>query len=157
MAAIPLALIGAVIGHALLGYDLTLMSVFGMTALAGIVVNDSLVLVDQVRSNMAEGLSVRDAVISAGESRFRAVTVTSITTIAGLFPLLLERSAQAQSLIPMAVSIAFGLAFATILVLVVVPTLLLLMEDLRCFLSWLMHGHDGRTQRAIRPELDAQL
>jgi len=140
MAAIPLAAIGAVVGHAVLGYDLTLMSVFGMTALAGIVVNDSLVLVDCIRLNMAEGMSVRDAVLDAGESRFRAVTVTSITTIAGLFPLLIERSAQAQSLIPMAVSIAFGLAFATVLVLIVVPVLFLVLEDLRRRVYWLMHG-----------------
>jgi multidrug efflux pump subunit AcrB len=141
MVAIPLATIGAVLGHAVLGYDLTLMSVFGMTALAGIVVNDSLVLVDRVRLNMAEGLSVRDAVLDAGESRFRAVTVTSITTIAGLFPLLIERSAQAQSLIPMAVSIAFGLAFATVLVLLVVPALFLIVDDSRRFVCWLWNGN----------------
>jgi multidrug efflux pump subunit AcrB len=140
MVAIPLGMIGAVLGHAILGYDLTLMSVFGMTALAGIVVNDSLVLVDRVRSNMGEGMNIRDAVLDAGESRFRAVTVTSITTIAGLFPLLIERSAQAQSLIPMAVSIACGLAFATVLVLLVVPALFLLVDDARRFIGWLWQG-----------------
>ncbi|UCF34828.1 MAG: efflux RND transporter permease subunit, partial [Phycisphaerales bacterium] len=142
MVAIPLGMIGAVLGHAILGYDLTLMSVFGMTALAGIVVNDSLVLVDRVRSNMAEGMNIRDAVLDAGESRFRAVTVTSITTIAGLFPLLIERSAQAQSLIPMAVSIACGLAFATVLVLLVVPSLFLIVDDVRRFMGWLWQGSD---------------
>ncbi len=161
MAAIPLAIIGAVLGHAVLGYDLTLMSVFGMTALAGIVVNDSLVLVDRVRLNMAEGMSVRDAVADAGESRFRAVAVTSITTIAGLFPLLIERSAQAQSLIPMAVSIAFGLAFATILVLLVVPALFLIVDDSRRLVCWLWHGsvcpgdvgsHSGRRARGVPPD-----
>jgi multidrug efflux pump subunit AcrB len=85
-------------------------------------------------------MSIRDAVLDAGESRFRAVTVTSITTIVGLFPLLIERSAQAQSLIPMAVSIAFGLAFATVLVLLVVPALYLGLEDVRRFGRWLWHG-----------------
>ncbi|UCE58417.1 MAG: efflux RND transporter permease subunit [Phycisphaerales bacterium] len=140
MVAIPLAIIGAVLGHAVLGYDLTLMSVFGMTALAGIVVNDSLVLVDRVRLNMAEGMNVRDAVLDAGQSRFRAVAVTSITTIAGLFPLLIERSAQAQSLIPMAVSIAFGLVFATVLVLLVVPVLFLIVDDSKRFMFWLWNG-----------------
>ncbi len=161
MVAIPLAIIGAVLGHAVLGYDLTLMSVFGMTALAGIVVNDSLVLVDRVRLNMAEGMSVRDAVLGAGESRFRAVTVTSITTIAGLSPLLMERSAQAQSLIPMAVSIAFGLAFATVLVLLVVPVLFLIVDDLKRFVRWLWNGsvcpgnvgsHGGRGARSAPPD-----
>ena len=156
MVAIPLAMIGAVLGHAVLGYDLTLMSVFGMTALAGIVVNDSLVLVDRVRLNMAECLSVRDAVLDAGESRFRAVTVTSITTIAGLFPLLIERSAQAQSLIPMAVSITFGLAFATLLVLLVVPALLLIVHDSKGFVRRLWNGSacpsavDSQSERRAR-------
>jgi multidrug efflux pump subunit AcrB len=145
---IPLGMIGAVLGHVVLGYDLTLMSVFGMTALAGIVVNDSLVLVDRVRRNLADGGNVRDAVLDAGESRFRAVTVTSITTIAGLFPLLIERSAQAQSLIPMAVSITFGLAFATLLVLLVVPVLFLIVGDSQRFVCWLWNG--GRSQRRRR-------
>jgi multidrug efflux pump subunit AcrB len=147
MVAIPLAIIGAVLGHALLGYDLTLMSVFGMTALAGIVVNDSLVLVDRVRLNLAKGQTVRDAVLSAGESRFRAVAVTSITTVAGLSPLLLERSAQAQSLIPMAVSIAFGLAFATILVLIVVPVLFFILDDVKRHTHWLVCGQTPKAAK----------
>ncbi|MGB0717023.1 MAG: efflux RND transporter permease subunit, partial [Phycisphaerae bacterium] len=129
MAAIPLALVGAVAGHALLGHELSLMSIFGMTALAGIVVNDSLVLVDRIRRNLKDGTDVNRAVVEAGKSRFRAVIVTSLTTIAGLLPLLAERSAQAQSLIPIAISIAFGLAFATVLVLLVVPCLYKVVND----------------------------
>ena len=144
MAAIPLAMIGAVWGHVAVGYDLTLMSVFGMTALAGIVVNDSLVLVDRIRLNLAEGMTVDEAAQDAGQTRFRAVVVTSITTIAGLFPLLIERSAQAQSLIPMAVSMTFGLAFSTVLVLFAVPALFLLVEDAKRCILRIIQGRADR-------------
>ena len=140
MIAIPLGMVGAILGHALMRSDLTLMSVFGMVALAGIVVNDSLVLVDRINRNLAEGLNVHDAVARAGEARFRAVILTSVTTVAGLLPLLLERSSQALSLIPMAISIAFGLIFATVLTLFIVPALFLLVNDVKRFAHWLRHG-----------------
>lgn len=140
MAAIPLGMVGAVVGHALMGYPLTLMSVFGMVALAGIVVNDSLVLVDRVNLNVLSGQGVFDAVAGAGEARFRAVVLTSVTTVAGLLPFLAERSTQALTLIPMAISIAFGLIFATVLTLFVVPALFLLVNDLKRLAHWLRHG-----------------
>ena len=140
MAAIPLGLVGAVVGHAIMGYPLTLMSVFGMVALTGIVVNDSLVLVDRINLNLFAGQGVFEAVASAGEARFRAVVLTSVTTVAGLLPLLAERSTQALTLIPMAISIAFGLIFATVLTLFVVPSMFLLVNDLKRLAYWLRHG-----------------
>ncbi len=140
MAAVPFGMVGAVLGHGVVGYELTLMSVFGMVALAGIVVNDSLVLVDRVNQNISSGVSVLNAVARAGESRFRAVILTSVTTVAGLLPLLTERSSQAQSLIPMAISIAFGLMWATVLTLFVVPVMFLVINDAKRLAHWLRHG-----------------
>ncbi|MFQ5589885.1 MAG: efflux RND transporter permease subunit [Phycisphaerae bacterium] len=140
MAAIPLGMVGAVLGHGAMGYELTLMSVFGMVALAGIVVNDSLVLVDRVNQNMLAGANVFEALTRAGEARFRAVVLTTVTTVAGLLPLLTERSSQAQSLIPMAISLAFGLMFATALTLFIVPVLFLVVNDVKRFVHWLIHG-----------------
>lgn len=140
MAAIPLGMVGAVVGHTLMGYDITLMSIFGMVALAGIVVNDSLVLVDFVNKRLAEGSRLFEAVAAAGEARFRAVILTSMTTSLGLLPLLAERSTQAQALKPLAVSIAFGLIFATVLTLFIVPALILLLDDMRRFVHWLRYG-----------------
>lgn len=140
MVAIPLGMVGAVVGHTIMGYDITLMSVFGMVALAGIVVNDSLVLVDFVNQRLKEGSRLVDAVAAAGEARFRAVVLTSMTTALGLLPLLAERSSQAQALKPLAVSIAFGLIFATVLTLFVVPALILLLDDLRRVAYWLRYG-----------------
>ena len=140
LAAVPLGLFGVVIGHAVLGMHLTMMSVFGAVALSGVVVNDSLVLLDAVNRELADGRQVLDAVRRAGESRFRAVTLTSITTVAGLLPILAEQSSQAQSVKPMAVAICFGLVFSTVLTLIVIPALFLVSNDLRRFLYWLRHG-----------------
>ena len=120
---IPFGFCGAVFGHALLGLPITLFSLFGMIALTGVVVNDSIVLVDFIDHELMTGKPLREALVEAGTRRFRPVILTSITTIAGLTPMLLERSFQAQVLIPMAASLCFGLMAATILVLVLVPTL----------------------------------
>lgn len=118
---VPFGMIGAVWGHALLGLPLTLFSMFGLVALAGVVVNDSIVLIDFINSRIRAGLDPWDALVESGERRFRPILLTSMTTIAGLLPLLTERSFQAQLLIPMAASLAFGLMLATALVLVLVP------------------------------------
>ncbi len=131
MAAIPFGLIGAVLGHYFMGYPLTILSMIGLVALTGIVVNDSLILVDFINRRAAEGVELTDAVVQAGVARFRAIVLTSITTILGLAPLLAETSFQAKFLIPMGVSIAFGLAFATVLTLVVVPCLYVMQNDAR--------------------------
>ncbi|MFK5985509.1 MAG: efflux RND transporter permease subunit [Pseudomonadota bacterium] len=123
MSIIPLALIGVIWGHMLMGLNLTMPGIIGFASLAGIVVNDSILLVEFIKYKLAEGLSIEEAAISASKARFRAVLITSVTTIAGLFPLLLEKSMQAQILIPLATSIIFGLFITTFLVLLVVPAL----------------------------------
>lgn len=129
MIAIPFGLCGAILGHLLLGIDLTILSLFGMFGLSGIVINDSIILVTFYKELRADGMPVRTALVEASCQRLRAVLLTSLTTIGGLMPLLFETSLQAQFLIPMAASIAFGLAVGTALILLVVPVLLSLIED----------------------------
>ncbi len=131
MSAIPFGVIGAVLGHMLLGLELSVLSLCGMVALAGVVVNDSLVLVDNINRRVTRGESWVDAVREAGVARFRPILLTSMTTFAGLLPLLLERSVQAAFLIPMAVSLAFGVMFSTLVTLILVPAGTLMLEDLR--------------------------
>ena len=131
MSIIPFGVVGALIGHWVMGITPTILSMFGLFALSGIVVNDSIILVVFYKHLREKGMAVREAIIEASCQRLRAVLLTSLTTIAGLTPLLFETSLQAQFLIPMAVSISFGLAFATLLVLVVVPVLLSAMEGAR--------------------------
>ena len=130
MAAIPFGLVGAVLGHVLMGLNLTILSMFGIVALAGVVVNDSLILVDYVNRQRRAGTSLFEAVHEAGSVRFRPIFLTSLTTFAGLTPLLMEKSLQAKFLIPMAVSLAFGVAFSTVITLFLVPAAYLIMEDL---------------------------
>lgn len=130
MAAIPFGLIGALLGHVLLNIDLTILSLFGFFGLSGIVVNDSIILVSFYQSLRNKGLACHPALIEASCLRLRAVILTSLTTIAGLAPLLFETSLQAQFLIPMAASIAFGLMFSTILVLLIIPVLLSYHENI---------------------------
>ena len=130
LAIIPFGTIGAIAGHAIMGLDLTLFSVFGLVALTGVVVNDSIVLIDFINKRLRSGLELEDALLEAGRRRFRAVLLTSITTVAGLVPLLMESSFQAQVLIPMATSLCFGLSLATILILILVPTFYLLVARL---------------------------
>jgi multidrug efflux pump subunit AcrB len=131
MSAIPFGLVGAIAGHLIMGKQLVIMSMFGAVALAGVVVNDSLVLVDLLNRLRAEGVPLGEAVRRAGIGRFRAIVLTSVTTFASLTPLLLERSLQAQFLIPMAISLAFGVIFSTFITLVIVPSSYLVLEDLR--------------------------
>ncbi|MGD8934199.1 MAG: efflux RND transporter permease subunit, partial [Gammaproteobacteria bacterium] len=129
MMVIPFGICGAIFGHWLLGIDLTILSQFGMFGLSGIVINDSIILVTFYKQLRAKGMAIRDALVESSCLRLRAVMLTSLTTIAGLTPLLFETSLQAQFLIPMAVSISFGLGFATLLVLFVVPVLLSYIEQ----------------------------
>ena len=130
MSAIPFGFVGATWGHVIMGLDLSLLSMFGLVALSGVVVNDSLVLVDFINRHRAAGGTVLEAVRKAGTERFRAILLTSLTTFFGLFPLILETSRQAQFLIPMAVSLAFGVVFSTFITLMIVPSLYLIAEDL---------------------------
>ena len=131
MGAIPFGLTGAVIGHIIMGQNLTILSLIGIVALAGVVVNDSLVLVDFINRYRQEGNSIVEAVLEAGPRRFRPILLTSLTTFFGLFPLLMEKSLQAKFLIPMAISLAYGVLFATVITLIIVPTLYLTLEELK--------------------------
>jgi multidrug efflux pump subunit AcrB len=131
MMAIPFGLIGAVFGHLVMGMEFTIISIFGIVALSGIVVNDSLILIDFINRAVRSGIDVEAAVVESGKARFRPVLLTSITTIAGLLPILTETSFQAQFLIPMAISICFGLLAATCLTLLYVPALYLIVRDVR--------------------------
>jgi multidrug efflux pump subunit AcrB len=130
MAVIPFGLVGAIVGHMLMGRTLSFMSAVGVVALSGVVVNASLVLVVTVNRRRAEGLGIREAVTRAGMARFRPIVLTSLTTFAGLTPLMFERSLQAQYLIPMAISLAFGVMFATFITLLLVPCGYLILDDL---------------------------
>ncbi len=121
LAIIPFGYVGAVLGHWIMGIEVTLFSIFGLIALAGVIVNDSIVLVDFINRNAREYPNIHQALIAAGKRRFRPIMLTSFTTVAGLFPIMLERSFQAQVLIPMAASIVFGLLTGTILILILVP------------------------------------
>jgi HAE1 family hydrophobic/amphiphilic exporter-1 len=120
---IPFGCAGAVFGHALMGMPLTLFSMFGLVALSGVVVNDSIVLIDFINHRVRAGHPLREALREAGCLRFRPVLLTSVTTIGGLTPLLLETSFQAQFLVPMATSMAFGLMTTTLIVLILVPVM----------------------------------
>ncbi len=123
---IPFGFIGAILGHIVMGIELTLFSIFGIVALAGVVVNDSIVLVDFINRRVAEGMPIRDAIVDGGRRRFRAVLLTSVTTVAGMLPILLERSKEAQVVSPMATSLAFGLSLSTVLVLILAPVMYLI-------------------------------
>jgi multidrug efflux pump subunit AcrB len=149
MMAIPFGLIGALLGHWVMGIDLTILSLFGIFGLSGIVVNDSIILVTFFKQQREAGVETTQAIINAATQRLRAVLLTSLTTIAGLTPLLFETSLQAQFLIPMAVSISFGLMFATVLVLLVIPALLSVHESIadRLTPSKLTGSADDKTAR----------
>lgn len=129
MGAIPFGIVGAVIGHILLGYDLSLVSLMGVIALSGVVLNDSLIMIDFANKKRKKGESVFDAIHEAGLRRFRPIILTTLTTFGGLTPIILETSIQATQLIPMAISLGFGIVFATSIILVLVPCLYLILED----------------------------
>ena len=131
MSVIPFGLIGAFVGHWIMGMNLTIFSLLGMLALIGVVVNDSLVLVDFINKKRQEGITTANAVLTAGASRFRPVMLTSLTTFIGLMPLLFEKSTQAQFLIPMAISLGFGILFATFITLILVPVNYLIVERVK--------------------------
>ncbi len=130
MSAIPFGLVGAVWGHLLMGVTLSMMSMFGLVALSGVVVNDSLVMVTYINHKRREHVDLRTAIREAGVNRFRPILLTSLTTFFGLAPLMLERSFDAEFLLPMAVSLAFGVIFATFITLVLVPTEYLILDDI---------------------------
>lgn len=131
MMAIPFGVVGAILGHLVLGYDISIISMMGMVALAGVVVNDSIVLTDAINTFRKEGMTVWDAVVAGGTRRFRPVLLTSLTTFFGLAPMILETSPQAKFLVPMAISLGFGIMFTTVIVLGVVPCFYLVADDFK--------------------------
>lgn len=142
MSIIPFGIVGAIVGHYLMGFKLTILSFIGLLGLAGILVNNSIILVARFEERRSTGESVRKAAVSSSCDRLRAVILTSLTTIGGLLPLMFETSLQAQFLLPMAITIVFGLATATVLVLVLVPALLMIGDDLANLV--LLRRRDGR-------------
>ncbi len=131
MAAIPFGIVGALLGHLIMGYNLSILSMFGIVALAGVVVNDSLLLIDYANSIRRGGEELLPTLMQAGQRRFRPILLTSLTTFGGLMPMILETSVQAQFLIPMAISLAFGILFATGITLLLIPALYMILEDFR--------------------------
>jgi multidrug efflux pump subunit AcrB len=150
---VPFGIIGGIMGHMLLGYDLSLMSVFGMVALAGVVVNDAIVLIERINENLAEKMPFFKAIQNGGARRFRAIFLTTLSTVGGLTPLIMETDFQAKFLIPMAISIAGGVTFATILTLVLIPSLLVILNDLRLIVHWLKHDEWVSRER-VEPARD---
>jgi multidrug efflux pump subunit AcrB len=135
MSVIPFGTIGALIGHLILGIPVSMTSYFGIIALAGVVVNDSLILVDFINRGRRAGVALSEAVKTAAKSRFRAILLTSLTTFLGLAPIaIFETSLQAQLVVPMAASLAFGILFATVITLFLIPSLYLILDD---FKQWL--------------------
>ena len=139
MVTVPFGIIGAILGHALMGYQLSMMSFFGMVALSGVVVNDAIVLIECINTLLSEGTPFVEAIRRGGERRFRAIFLTTVTTVGGLAPLMMEKDLQAQFLIPMAISMAAGVAFATLLTLVLIPCLLVALNDGRRVVYWLRY------------------
>ena len=137
---VPLGIFSAILGHGIIGKPFSMMSVWGVIALIGILVNDAIVMLDRYNRNLEDGLSITDAVIGAGTSRFRAIILTTITTFVGLAPLIMETSFQAQFLVPMAISVAFGVLFGTIMLLLYFPSLILYFNDIRRARLWLWNG-----------------
>ncbi len=143
MTAIPFGIVGAVIGHILLGYDLSLVSLMGVIALSGVVVNDSLIMIDYANKRRRAGDPIYKSIHEAGLRRFRPIMLTTMTTFGGLAPIILETSSQAFYLIPMAISLGFGIVFATAIILVIVPCLYLTLEDIRLLAT------KGRTVKQV--------
>lgn len=131
MGVIPFGIIGALIGHLIVGIEFSALSIFGIVALAGVVVNDSIIMVDFVNQSVEDGMEVSEAAVKAGTERFRAIMLTSLTTFFGLLPILLETSFTAQLVIPMAVSLGFGILFATVITLILIPCLYVILDDLK--------------------------
>ncbi len=152
MSAIPFGIVGAFWGHLIMGLDANVLSMFGMVALAGVVVNDNLVLVDTINRQRLAGTALMRAVTQAGATRFRPILLTSLTTFVGLSPLMMETSLQARFLIPMAVSLAFGVLFSTMVSLILVPSLYLILQDLGEAWAWLIgRGADPKAGPAGPP------
>ncbi len=142
MVCIPFGAVGAVFGHILMGYSISLMSLLGIVALAGVVVNDSLVFIDYANGVRKVGKCAHDAVLEAGTARFRPILLTTLTTFSGLAPMILETSRQAKFLIPMAISLGFGILFATVITLILVPAMYMILEDVKAWFAKLFNRNE---------------
>ena len=145
MSAIPFGLVGAIVGHELMNFDLSILSVFGIVALTGIVVNDSLIMIDLINRERREGIEIHQVIRDSVVRRFRPILLTTLTTFCGLVPMMLEKSLQAKFLIPMAVSLAFGVLFATMITLILVPSLYMILEDMKVS----VFGFIGRSFKSL--------
>jgi len=148
---VPFSLIGVAWGHFIHGQQMSILSFLGVVALIGIIVNDSLVLVGKMNSFLKEGYSFKDAVYQAGYVRFRAIFLTSMTTIAGLAPLIMEKSFQAQFLIPMAISVAYGIGIATMLTLILLPVFLSAWNSIKRSLGWIWNAGEMPSAESVEP------
>jgi multidrug efflux pump subunit AcrB len=143
MSAIPFGLVGALAGHLLMGYDLSLLSGMGFVALSGVVVNDSIVLISAINAFRAQGMTMQEAVIAGAARRFRPILLTSLTTFLGLAPMIFETSVQARFLVPMALSLGYGILFGTFVILLLVPSLYLALEDAKQLFRPSSEGRDS--------------
>jgi len=151
---VPLSITGVAWGHWIHNFPLNILSILGIIALIGIMVNDGLVLIGKFNNNLREGMTFDDALLNAGKSRFRAIFLTSVTTVAGLAPLLLEKSRQAQFLKPMAISVSYGITFATLLTLIVLPVFLSYSNQIKVYIKWLTTGNFPSKELVERPLLE---
>ena len=156
MIMIPFSLIGVAFGHYIHGFPINILSWLGIIALIGIMVNDGLVLIGKFNSYLKEGMKYNEALVQAGKSRFRAIFLTSLTTIAGLAPLLLESSRQAQFLKPMAVAISYGIGIATVLTLVMLPLLLSVSNTIKVFTKWMITGEKVTNEEVERAIIESK-
>jgi multidrug efflux pump subunit AcrB len=148
MSVIPFGLACSILGHIIMGLPISMMSIFGMLALSGVIVNDSLVLVDYINRKRGDGESIFLSIRTAGVARFRAIMLTSMTTFAGLLPMMFEKSTQAQFLVPMAVSLGWGVMLGTFVTLLLVPINYLILEDIRRFIGNYWNWQLGREPEA---------
>jgi multidrug efflux pump subunit AcrB len=158
---IPLGISGAILGHWIEGQNLSILSTYGIVALCGVIVNDAVVFTAKYNSLLKEGHTVASAIYYAGKNRFRPIILTSLTTVAGLYPIILEPSRQAQFLVPMAISIAYGVLIGTFFILTLYPALLAVFNDLRVGLNWLLNAGwdwDFRLpdRRDVEPAVDEE-
>ncbi|MHC4736689.1 MAG: efflux RND transporter permease subunit [Planctomycetota bacterium] len=131
MSAIPFGIVGATIGHLIMGFNLSILSMFGIVALAGVVVNDSLIMIDLINRERKSGIELAQVLRDCATRRFRPIMLTTLTTFCGLLPMIAEKSLQARFLVPMAISLAFGVMFATCITLLLVPSLYMILEDIK--------------------------
>ena len=146
LTAVPFGLMGAIFGHLILGWEVSLFSIMGVTACAGVVVNDNLVLIDRINRLREQDNDLLTSILQAGEDRFRPIILTSLTTFVGLLPIMSETSVQAQFLIPMVTSLAFGVLFATGVTLLLVPALFLIADDISTLRSESLFGLSIKTR-----------